>query len=500
MGLYQKYLFSGILIFLVVVLGLWFVMALGKPTVIHFENNVTPVYDEGNFDLNWTAPTGDVANYSIYISIDGGTSWYNKSINNSATGYSFSNTTDANYTFQVAGVNATDGVEGTNSTMYNMSVDTTAPSISLPHYTNATAKKNTAQLTLNISVIDAKSGTTGTHCLVDVNGTNQTLATISSGWCNSTSVNLTGRSDGNHTINVYANDTVNNFGLNNSFVVLIDTTTPTISLSKSSSTRSSITVSFSCTDATSGVSSYSLSSSSGTVSGSIISGLNCGTHYTITVTAEDNAGNTATSSESFLTSSCGGGPSVPQLPKKTHSWTLITPGAAAIMKDFDSEFGIKQIQIDVNNPVQNVKITVTKHDGKPAEVSVTKSGKTYRYLQINAENLEGKLERATIRMQVEKSWMVANDLEVGNMAMFKFNENNNAWDELGTTYTEADNDYYYYEVELDSFSYFAISEKAVVSDVTEEEEEGERNLTWLWILIAVVILAIVFWQIKIKKK
>lgn len=495
MSLYQKYVFRLILI-LVVILSMWFVAAVLAPTAVHFEQNVTPIYDEGNFSINWTDSGTDAINFSIYISIDGGTNFYIKESNHSITGYSFSNTTDANYTFIIEAANSTPSYA--NSTMYNMSVDTTAPTISLPVYTNATIKKNTEQLTLNISASDAKSGLTGSHCLIDVNGTNQTV-TINSGWCNSTVINLTGANDGNQTLNVYVNDTVNNFGLNNSFVVLVDTTAPTISLSESSSTRTTIIVSFSCNDAISGISSCSLSSSSGTVSSSTISSLSCGTGYTVTVTAEDNAGNIASSSQSMFTSNCrGGGLPIFQPPKKIHSWTLITPGVAAIMKDFDSEIGIRQIQIDVNNPAQNVKITVTKHDGKPAEVTVEKSGKVYQYLQIGAENLENTLDKARVEFRIEISWAAGVGIGKNDIAVFRYNEAVSRWDELTTTSTGEDTTYYYYEVELDEFSYFAISEKAVVS---EEPVLGvEESKTWLWILVAVAIIAIIIWRMKIKKK
>jgi len=488
-------LFSyGIFALLVVVLSMWFIMATSAPTSLIFNNNVTAAFDEGNFSVNWTSGGGEVKNYSVYLFADN--TLYKKNWNDSVTGYSFNNWTEANYTFIIGALNTTGGGNEANSTTnISIYVDRTAPVITLPVYTNATAKKNTDQLTLNISAIDASSGTTGSHCLIDVNGTNQTV-TISNGWCNSTVINLTGASNGNQTLKVYVNDTVNIFGLNNSFVVQMDSTAPTISLSKSSSTRTTITVSFSCS-ATSGVSSCSLSSSLGTVSGSIISGLSCGNSYTITVTAEDNAGNTATSSESFSTSSCGGGLLIPQPPRKSHLWTLITPGVATIMKDFDSEFGIRQIQIDVNNPAQNVKITVTKHDGKPAEVSVEKSGKVYQYLQIGAENLENTLDRATVEFRVEKSWAVGVELGKNDIAVSRYNEAASRWNELITTLTEEDATYYYYEVELDRFSYFAISEKAV----TEEPVPGlKSSKAWLWIFVAIVIIAIIVWQMKTKKK
>ena len=199
--------------------------------------------------------------------------------------------------------------------------------------------------------------------------------------------------------------------------------------------------------------------------------------------------------------SSGGGSVTSQSSKKIHSWAEITPGVVAVMKDFDSKIGIKEITLNVNNPSQNFKITITKHDEKPAEVSVAKSGKIYQYLQIEAENIQGKLDKANVQFRVEKTWVSQNNLNKDNLVVSKFDNALSKWNELTTTYSEEDNSYYYYNVELDSFSYFAISEKSVLQDGDsgeeipkssegEDGEEKERNLAGIWILIIVIIVLI----------
>lgn len=242
-----------------------------------------------------------------------------------------------------------------------------------------------------------------------------------------------------------------------------------------------------------------VSSSAGTISDSTISGLSCGTSYTITVTSTDNAGNTVSESQSMSTSPCGGGGiSTVSQPSKVHSWTEVLPGEASIMKGFDDEVGVKQITINVNSPAQNVKVTVTKHNEKPTEVAIAKTGKVYQYLEINAENVENKLDNANVEFRVEKSWVSQNNLNKDEIAVFRFG--NNIWDELSTVFVEEDDDYYYYSVELDNFSYFVISEKSIVEEELEttqeiaseidETEKEKVGLTWLWIIIAIVTILI----------
>ena len=123
--------------------------------------------------------------------------------------------------------NDTAGVGDWTDTNKTFNVDKTAPTITLPVYINATLKKSSDNLILNISVTDAN--TPQTPCFISLNGgTNQTIA-YSGGWCNGT-VSLSGLTEGNKTIYVYDNDSVNNMRMNDSFAVQIDNTAPTITL------------------------------------------------------------------------------------------------------------------------------------------------------------------------------------------------------------------------------------------------------------------------------
>ena len=125
------------------------------------------------------------------------------------------------------GVYCNDSAGNKNWTSVNrtFTVDSTAPTTTLPVYTNATQYRDDQSMIFNISVSD--SGTSPSYCSVNVAGnTNQTVS-VSSGWCNGTYA-LTGIGDGNQTINAYANDTLGNTALNDSYVVWLDSTEPTI--------------------------------------------------------------------------------------------------------------------------------------------------------------------------------------------------------------------------------------------------------------------------------
>ncbi len=454
----------------------------------------------------------DALNATFYYNLSGTWTYINftTDCNNGATFASCNRTINISSLTQGRySINATignDTAKGASTITTNVVFDWTPPNVSFSGQTNAVSNGNySGTITLNVSVNDILLEVKSVYFNVtNSSGTqlNFTKATASGDYYNATLI-TTGFDEGKYNITVYANDTLNNVNGTERIQIAIDRTAPAISLSKSSSDISSITVAYSCTDALSGSATCTLSSSSGTVSGSTISDFTCSNSYTITVAAIDGAGNTASTSDSFSTASCGGETiTAVSLPKKVASFALISPEKETVLKDFDSRIGIKEMQISVSSEAPNVKVTVTKYSGQPAEVSVAKSGVIYQYLQIAAQNLNEKLEKAVVQFRVEKSWVTNNNLQKEDVAVYKFDSSGKTWNGLTTTYKSEDNIYYYYDVELASFSYFAIGEKAqAVSEGETIAETLTKDYLWVWIvIIAVVLVAAAFFLLRKKKK
>ncbi|MEK6885520.1 MAG: hypothetical protein AABX17_00980 [Nanoarchaeota archaeon] len=339
--------------FLLVVFSVQLVLADSTVTKVHFEQNVTANYDEGVFTINWTAAADAAGNYTIYLWMNN--VYISNSQNTSVTNYTRSNTTEANYTFTIQAANATNFK--TNYTNISMYVDRTAPLVNWTGsgYNNVTYKKNTDKLTLNISVGDAASGITNSYCIFNISGTNESVAVSSSGWCNTTQLNLTGLADGNHSIDIWANDTVNNVGVNLSYyVVWIDTTAPsapTFSCTSASLyVAETITCSCSGTDASSGVASTSYTANPSTAA--------AGTFDT-SCTITDNAGNLVSSSISYAVRIRGGSSS-----SSTFSWTK------TYVQD-DKEFSEKN-QINRDMPTKSrIKIKLNEETHYVGIISLT---------------------------------------------------------------------------------------------------------------------------------
>ncbi|HDJ96535.1 MAG TPA: PGF-pre-PGF domain-containing protein, partial [Candidatus Aenigmarchaeota archaeon] len=179
--------------------------------------------------------------------------------------------------------------------------------------------------------------------------------------------------------------------------------------------------------------------------------------YTVTYSATDSVGNSASTSVSFTVKrkpSAAAAAGV-ILPSKTHIWTLLTPGEVGIMKILDKDMGINEIRIEVKNRANNVRITVRKLSGKPAEVTKEIEGNVYSYFKIEHYNLEGNLKKGKIKFFVSKSWMKDNGVNKLDIVLERWD--GDSWEELPTKLINEDEDYVYYEAEVSTFSVFAVA-------------------------------------------
>jgi hypothetical protein len=182
-----------------------------------------------NFIANFT-DAGGLKNATLYIWNSSGVILNSTSVNKTGTinssSISVSLSYDDTFEWNYYACDLAGNCAWNTTSNFSLTYDSTGPSVSLSGYTNGTLKKNTDTLNLNISASDSGTGLAGGICLVDVNGTNQSIS-LSNGWCNG-SVYLTGLSEGNKTITIYVNDTLNNLGINSSYAVNIDNTAPNI--------------------------------------------------------------------------------------------------------------------------------------------------------------------------------------------------------------------------------------------------------------------------------
>lgn len=259
------------------------------------------------------------------ISTDGGAAGVSGSLTWESNGYvSAFNTTTGNLTFSVLGFSG-----------YNIT-DSVVPAISV---ISGTAK-NLTTFMLNISVNG--TGTEPSKIIINISNSTGDInvttynSSINTARCNATTTggefhycafNIT-LFEGNYTLNVSAWDYGGSSPGNAkslSQALSIDTAAPSISLGFSH-TSDTLNVTVTLTESGSGIS--SCVSNRGTVSGSGNSwnvaetGLSCETSYSYTINCTDNAGNSATRTESHTTSSCEVSDSGSSGGTTTSAWTM----------------------------------------------------------------------------------------------------------------------------------------------------------------------------------
>ncbi len=381
----------------------------------------------------------------------------------------FSSIPDGNYSLNATFYNGTAGATISIDSPVNLSTsvifDANAPG-SVNFTSPLSGQNKSSTFTINLSIADTASSIRS----VFINITNSTsgtqnftgFATRESNSVWSLSFNPATVLDQEYNITLVVNDTLNQ---QNTTAVAsklrFDQSAPSASFSCTPTTAStSETISCSCSG------SDTLTSIGSTTYTANPSTAETGT-FTTSCTVENTAGLSTVSQITYTVNQPpaagsggsgggGGGAGGSSSEKKTsNTFTSVSQGSAAVAKYTDKDYGLKEITINVNNPAQNVKVTVTKYAGKPAEVTVEKTGKVYKYLQINVDNIAGKLSNAVVRIQVEKSWVAGNGLTKENVALHKFV--NGKWEEQTTTFSGEDATNYYYDTTLTSFSYFSIA-------------------------------------------
>jgi len=443
-------------------------------------------------------------------------SWLmNGSKNNADVAFWFNATTTnpGDYNITVIILNTTAAGKN-NVTYFNISVsinDTTAPDVYIANFSTLTPGENkSGTIILNISIADNLALRKVYFNITNRSGTYQrniTYASNTSARAWNASFNTVSLADGAYNITIWANDSNSNMNKSVNIPIVIDNTAPTAIISCTPTkvyTEETVTCTCSASDATSGVDSSAISYTASPSTSST------GT-FTTSCSYTDRAGNgggivsttyTVEQVSSGTTGTTGGG----QVTAQKTQVVTITPESEVKLSAFQEELGVEEIKITVTEKAQNVKVTVKKYDSKPAEVTVEKTGKVNKYLQIETENLGNKLSKAVLTVKVEKSWSSDNSVDKADIVVSKFDETAEKWNELSTLYKEEDDTYYYYEVQLTSFSYFAIGEKALEGGVPAGEEEGEEapllggNTLWLGVVIGVIVLIAIVAMVILKKR
>ncbi len=255
----------------------------GAPAIF-ISSPLNSTYNSSSADLNFSA--GNAAISACWYSLDGAA---NVSLPGCAnTSIPFSN---GPHTLQVY---ANDTSNNVNSSSVSFASDSAAPLLDAQAPSNSLY--NYSSIGLNFTATDSGSGVSSCWYSLD------SAANVSLSGCSNTTLIV---SDGSHTLELYANDSAGNLN-STSVSFIVDSTAPTVGIQSPANTtytNSSVQLEFTATDLGTGISScrYSLDGAPEVAlpgcSNTTLS-LPNGAH-SISISAQDTAGSTSTSSVSF---------------------------------------------------------------------------------------------------------------------------------------------------------------------------------------------------------
>ena len=270
------------------------------------EANSTNI-SRSNIMVNVTASDINDGNIrTIFIRLYNATLVLNSTVNQTSPQSSafanFTSLVDGTYYFN-ASVN--DTADNTNMTVIRtVTIDTVVPNITYQAITETNSTNlSRRNIMVNVTVSDVNGGNTRG---IIIRVSNSSSAVVNSSEATSGSAlfaNLTVPRDGVYYFNATVNDTADNFNITQTRAVVIDTTSPSATLTCTPNPvgrDEAITCSCTGSDATSGVQTTTYTTNPATTQ--------TGT-FTTTCTATDYAGNSGTGSFEYTVSSSGSGPS-----------------------------------------------------------------------------------------------------------------------------------------------------------------------------------------------
>ncbi|ATU07411.1 PGF-pre-PGF domain-containing protein [Methanohalophilus portucalensis] len=146
---------------------------------------------------------------------------------------------------------------------------------------------------------------------------------------------------------------------------------------------------------------------------------------------------------------------------------------ADISYEFD-ESDIMYVNFKGNTNSGQVKVLIEVLKDTSTLVDEGVPGQAYRHINIwvgNSAFDEDNMEDPVVGFRVSKDWLSDNGVEPSSVSLFHYD---NGWEQLVTTQTDEDDDYFYFEAEATAFSPFAISavtEEAVSEDETDQDAD-----------------------------
>ena len=231
--------------------------------------------------------------------------------------------------------------------------------------------------------------------------------------------------------------------------------------------------------------------------------------YLLEVFADDSSGNVVSKQVYFVVDTFGD-PSgaAPGLPgggagaRFEEKYIVIDPDKPVVFTlliKTEEYTGITELIVFVKNKVNDVGITVTKLEGRPAFVRPT-SGTAYVYHRIDTVNLPDiSIEKSLIKFRIDQPWFEENDYDKETIALLRYNKAERKWEELKTSKVNENKKFVFYESESPGLSIFAIRAMQLPKEVRFPLIGGYTKIYSSFILVALVLIILIIVAVIIQR-
>jgi PGF-pre-PGF domain-containing protein len=167
--------------------------------------------------------------------------------------------------------------------------------------------------------------------------------------------------------------------------------------------------------------------------------------------------------------------------------STVLSGQLATFNLLAGDTPVSQVNFTASNNVYDTVVEAQLLNGQSSLVAIPVTGDVYQYLDIWMDNANGTIvnyNNANITFKVNRSWIVANDINVSTIVLNRYS--NGVWTPLPTTLAGQDDNYLYFTAITPGFSPFAINGNVItpviepqlkINDFKADVTSGYKPLT-----------------------
>ena len=157
--------------------------------------------------------------------------------------------------------------------------------------------------------------------------------------------------------------------------------------------------------------------------------------------------------------------------KVSKVWDVIAADELKLLTVNSEKISVSLLTFSLSNEVTNAEVTLGTLTELPSAVKPT-GLPVYQNLQvIHAKIPSSYVASVSVEFEVTLDWLSTNDVEASQIALYRYDETAEKWDELATTHLRSDAEKAYYSAKSPGLSYFAVAAKA------KKESQAEPEVT-----------------------